>query len=210
MSAVVPDSAAPYLALVTSEHNQKPNFMALVGVLTGALGDSSACIGSMVSAFNLNGGAAGAQLDILGQWIGQSRIIPNVLVPGFFGFSDLATGVAEGLQLPFGDLRSAAVGGIWYGLGVNAAGTTVLDDASYLLVLRARITRNQGNGTLLDLEEALSFIFGVGCFVTDTSNLKLTITVTEPVSPVDQALISSLDILPRPAGVAINSITYTP
>lgn len=210
MSAVIPDSATPYTSLITSEHNQKPNFMALVGVLSGALGDTSACLESMIDAFNLNGGAVGAQLDIIGLWVGQSRIIPNVLVPGFFGFSDLATGVAEGLQLPFGDLRSAAVGGIWYGLNINASGTTVLDDASYLLVIRARITRNQANGTFSDLEQALSYIFGVGCFVADTSNLRLAITVTEPVSPIDQALISSLDILPRPAGVAINSITYTP
>lgn len=209
MSAVIPDSATPYTDLITSEHNQKQNFMALAGVLAGALGDATACMQSMIPAFTLTE-AVGAQLDILGLWIGQSRIIPNVLVPGFFGFSDLATGVAEGLQLPFGDLRSAAVGGVWFGLNDVASGTTVLNDAQYLVVLRARITRNQSHGTFSALEQALLFIFGVACGVTDNSNLRLIINVGLPVSPIDQALITSLDILPRPAGVAIQSINFTP
>lgn len=181
--------------------------MALVGVLAGALGDSTACMASMVPAFSLNT-AVGAQLDILGLWIGQSRIIPSVLIPGFFGFSDLATGAPEGLQMGFGDLRSVAVGGVWFGLNDNASGTTVLNDAQYLIVLRARITRNQSNGTFADMEQALAFIFGVNANVTDNSNLKLIINVESPVSPIDQALITSLDILPRPAGVAITNINY--
>lgn len=206
----VPVSATPYLSLITSEHNQKPNFMALVGTLTGAMGDAAAATESIVPAFELNGDAAGAQLDILGLWIGQGRIIPNVLVTGFFGFSDLGTGQPLGLQLPFGDLRSKAVGGIFFGLQDTAAGTTVLTDDQYITVLRARITRNQSNGTLPDLEQALAFIFGVGCSVADAGNLQLFITVSQPVSPVDQALISSLDILPRPAGIPITSITYAP
>lgn len=210
LPVTVPESAVPYLNLITSEHNQKPNFMGLVGILTGALGDATAATESIVPAFSLNGGAAGAQLDILGLWIGQSRIIPNVLVPGFFGFSDLRTGVAEGLQLQFGDLRSKAIGGAFFGLQDTAVGTTVLSDVAYLTALRARITRNQSVGTLQALEQALLFIFGVGCSVADVGNLKLSITVSQPVSPLDQALISSLDILPRPAGIPITSITYQP
>lgn len=206
----VPASAVPYLSLITSEHNQKPNFMALVGTLTGALGDATAATESIVPAFALNDGAVGAQLDILGLWIGQSRIIPNVLVPGFFGFSELGTGQPDGLQLPFGELGNAAVGGIFFGLADTASGTTVLADPQYLTVLRARITRNQSVGNLPALEQALQFIFGVGCSVADGGNLSLAITVSQPVSPIDQALISSLDILPRPAGIPITSITYQP
>lgn len=206
----VPSTAAPYLNLITSEYNQKPNFMALVGTLTGAMGDATAAVASLVPAFNLNGGAAGAQQDILGLWIGQSRVIPNVLVPGFFGFSELGTGQPDGLALRFGELGHASIGGIWFNLNDVAAGTTVLTDSQYLTVLRARITRNQSMGTLPALEAALFFIFGVGCSVADNGNLSLAITVSQPVSPIDQALISSLDILPRPAGIPITSVTYQP
>jgi hypothetical protein len=203
-------SAQPYLNLITSEHNQKPNFMALVAALTAGVGDTTACIQSMPAAFTLNGGAVGAQLDILGLWIGQSRVIPDVLVPGFFGFSNLVTGQPLGLALGFGTLANLSTGGVWYGLQDSASGTTTLTDAQYLIVLRARITRNQSNGTLPALEQALAYIFGVGCSVQDPGTLRLAITVSEPVSPIDEALISSLDILPRPGGVPINSITYQP
>jgi hypothetical protein len=201
---------APYDALITSEYNQTPQFTALVALLTAGVGDVTALIQSIPAAFDLNGGAYGIQLDILGQWIGQPRIIPNVLITGFFGFSDLATGAPLGLQQPFGDLADASIGGIWYSLGQPASATTVLTDAQYLTVLNARIARNQSNGTLSALEAALFDIFGVGAKVVDNGTLSLAITVSQPVSPVDQALVTQLDILPRPAGVAIASITYQP
>lgn len=182
--------------------------MALVGVLAGALGDATACMQSMVPAFSLNT-AVGAQLDIIGLWVGQPRIIPSILIPGFFGFSDLVTGAPVGLQQPFGALQSKSIGGVWFGLNDAASGTTVLSDAQYLIVLRARITSNQAKGNFADLEKALAFIFGANAAVTDNSNLMLIFTVKSPVSPLDQALITSLDILPRPAGVSIQSINFT-
>lgn len=202
-------TAAPYAALITSEHNQKPNFMALVSALTAAVGDTTAAIQSLVPAFNLNT-ATGAQLDVIGLWVGQSRVIPGILVPGFFGFSELGSGLPDGLQSPFGELTNTGIGGVWFDLGDVAAGTTTLNDAQYLTILKARIARNQSNGTLSALENALFFIFGSNCRVADNGTLSLTITVTSPISPVDQALITGLDILPRPAGIAIGSIVFTP
>jgi hypothetical protein len=209
MTATIPASSAPYTALITSEHNQKPNFMALAGVLAGALGDTTAATQGLVSAFSLNT-AIGAQLDILGKWIGQSRVIPGILIPGFFGFSEVSTGLPDGLQLPFGELTDHSKGGIFFELGGTFAGTTTLTDPQYLTVLKARIARNQSNGTLSALEGALFFIFGAGCKVVDNGTLSLAITVTSPITPVDQALLTGLDILPRPAGVAIGSIAFTP
>lgn len=204
------NASVPYASLITSEHNQKPKFMQLVEVLTGAVGDVTAAVGAMPSAFSLLNGAQGAQLDVLGQWIGQSRVIPGILVAGFFGFSELSSGLPDGLQLPFGELSSQSIGGIWYNLGDTAAGTTTLTDPQYITILKARIARNQSNGTLSAIEKALNFIFGVGCKVADNGTLSLAITVSQPISPVNQSLISGLDILPRPSGVAISSVTYTP
>lgn len=202
-------SAAPYQELITSEHNQKPNFMALIGVLCAGIGDTTALIESIPQAFSLPL-AEGAQLDVLGLWIGQPRVIPSVLTIGYFGFSDLRNGLAEGLQLTYGELQDVSKGGIFLGLQDNATSTTTLNDAQYRTVLQARIVRNQSNGTLPALEAGLLDIFGVNCKVTDNGTLSLAINVPAPVSPVDQALVSGLDILPRPAGVAIGSVTYMP
>ncbi len=201
-------SAQPYAALITSEHNQKPKFMNLVNVLCAGLGDVTALLQSIPEAFNLNGGAQGTQLDILGQWIGQSRIIPSILVPGFFGMSELSTGLPDGLQLPFGELTNPSIGGIWYDFGAPYNGTTTLNDSQYTTILNARIVRNQSSGTFAAMEAALLDIFGVPCQVIDNGNLTISLIVGSPVSAVDQALINQLDILPRPAGVRITGITY--
>ena len=205
----IPSSSTSYQNLITSEHNQKTNFMNVIGVLTGALGDVTVATQGLVSNFSLNT-ASGVQLDILGLWIGQSRIIPNVLVTGFFGFSEYSTGFPDGLQLPFGELTDPSKGGVFYNLGQAASGTTVLTDAQYLTVLKARIARNQSNGTLSAIENALQFVFNAPCAVTDNGTLSLVINVNVPVSPTDEALLTSLDILPRPAGVAIAGIVYVP
>jgi hypothetical protein len=103
-----------------------------------------------------------------------------------------------------------SIGGRFYELNAPYAGVTVLADADYRVILRARIVRNQADGTIGTLENALAYIFGVPSFVTDNGNLTLGLTVASPLTPIDQALLSSLDILPRPAGVRISSITYTP
>jgi len=203
-------NAQPYAALITSEHNQKPKFMNLVQTLCAGLGDVTAFLQSIPQAFNLNGGAMGAQLDILGQWIGQSRIVPSILVPGFFGFSEYATGTPDGLQLPFGELSNPSIGGIWYDFETPYSGTTTLNDSQYVLILNARILRNQSPGTFAALEAALEDLFGGPCGVVDTSNFKLLLIVSSPVSTVDQALINQMDILPRPAGEKISGITYQP
>lgn len=202
-------TASPYPALITSEHNQKAKFMAMISTLCGSVYEATLAAQSFTVVFNLNT-ATGAQLDIIGQWVGQSRVIPGILVPGFFGFSELGSGLPDGLQLPFGELTDPSKGGIWFNLGDTAAGTTTLNDSQYLTVLKARITRNQSNGTLSAIENSLQFIFGSGCKVIDNGTLSLAITVSSPISPVDQALLSALDILPRPAGVAISSITFAP
>jgi hypothetical protein len=194
-------NSAPYAALITSEHNQKPKFMAMVQAVTGSIGDVNAGIQAIQPAFDLDN-AVGAQQDVIGEWVGQSRVIPGVLTIGFFGFLDDAS------ASPFGELADPSIGGRFYELGESFESTTVLGDADYLTVLKAKIVRNQSDGTLADLEAALQFIFGAACQVTDNGTLSLAIHISTPLTPTQKALLLGLDILPRPAGVAIGSITF--
>lgn len=202
-------NASLYDVLITSEHNQKPNFMSVVDLIVGAAADAVIATQSIIPAFNLDT-AVGSQLDILGQWIGQSRNIPNVLVIGFFGFSEVSTGNPDGLQEPFGELTNPSIGGIWYNIGQANSGTAVLNDIAYLTILKAKIVKNQWDGTLSGIEAALEYILGVACSVADNGTLNLTINVPLPVTPLEEALLDSLDLLPRPAGVRISSITFAP
>lgn len=178
--------------------------MAMVGLVTGAIGDITAQALALPQAFDLDS-AVGVQLDIIGQWVGQARVVTNVLLTGFFGFLDDSPPA-----LTMGELTDPSVGGVFYELGATYQQTTTLTDADYRTIIRARIVRNQSNGKLSAMENALQFIFQVPCSVSDIGDLSLAITVSKPITPVQRALLSTLDLLPRPAGVAIGSITYSP
>jgi hypothetical protein len=199
-------NATPYQDLITSEFNQQPLFMALVGLYTGAIADITALIESIPSAFDLNN-AIGAQLDIVGQWIGQTRIIGTILTLGYFGFAD------DPVALTMGELHNASFNSQYAGLffelgGTYQSNTTVLADGDYLTLLQAIIARNQSDGLIDSLEAGLEAIFGSPCAIYDTGAMVLNINVPVNVSPVTEALVRQLDILPRPAGVKIGSITF--
>lgn len=201
-------TADPYSALITSEHNQRPNFMAVVQTLCAGLGDCTAVINSLPSAFTL-GTAIGAQLNVVGQWIGQTRVISLPLVFGFFGFAELG-GSADAGQEPFGELTNPTIGGIWFNLSDLTSSTTTLTDAQYTAVLQALVIRNQSQGTAADLAMALNDITGVfgSHIINDTGTLVVNLYV-QSASLVQQSLIEYLDILPRPAGVAIGTIIFS-
>jgi hypothetical protein len=196
-------TAAPYLGLITSEHRFQPKFAALMAVLLSAVGDTTAVINSMPGKFDLDT-AVGNQLDIDGAWVGQDRVITQVLLVEFFGFAD------DQAALTMGELTNPTIGGVFYELGATFAQSTTLSDDDYRTIIRARIVRNQANGTLSDLEAALEYIFQVPCAVADIGDQSLAIEVSAPITQTQEALLNTLDILPRPAGVAIGSITYSP
>jgi beta-lactam-binding protein with PASTA domain len=195
-------NGAKYAARITSEHNQKPKYMALVNFLCSVMGDIAQACAAIPAAFDLDL-AVGNQLDIIGLWVGQPRVIQSILLTGFFGFAD------DVEALPFGELTDPSKGGRWYELNEPSTGTATLGDTAYRTLLKARIIRNQSNGTTPEIEASLLDIFGAPCIIADAGTLSLAITVPVPITPEEEALVGPLDLLPRPAGVAIGSITYT-
>ena len=183
-----------YTALITSEHANKPNFVAVVNALANGVGAITAVAQSLPAEFDLDA-AVGAQLDIVGRWLGQSRVIPNVITVGFFGFAD-TVGAAT-----FGELTDASKGGPWWNLGESYSSTTVLDDTLYRQFLYARILRNQFDGTSAFLEQALADILGVSVTLQDNNSGTVNVTAGGKVPQVLQTIVEQYDILPRPVGV---------
>jgi len=189
-----------YTTLITSEYQNSPDFVALVGALTNS-GINAEVVDAIPAAFDLDS-AVGVQLDVIGQWVGVSRVVNQVLLVGYFGFAD------DQAALPFGELGVPNVGGRFYELGEDFAGTTVLADIEYRTVLRAKIIKNRYDGGQFELEQAMADLFGMSATITDNGTLNLTINVGGPVSQTDQALVATYDLLPRPGGVAIGQIIY--
>ncbi|HEY8353844.1 MAG TPA: DUF2612 domain-containing protein, partial [Methylophilaceae bacterium] len=94
--------AKDYTKLITSEHNQRPKFRAMVEAVAGAWGAVYDATLAIPQSFDLDV-AEGVQLDAVGLWVGQSRLIPDVLLIEFFGFED------NPAALPFGEEGNIAI-----------------------------------------------------------------------------------------------------
>jgi len=191
-----------YTSFITSEHADKPKFVAMVQATAGAFGAIAEAMCSLPHAFDLDN-AAGAQLDIVGKWVGQPRAVSGVLTLGYFGFSDNI--VAE----PFGEEGNPSIGGRFYEEGEPFTSTSVLADPEYRTVLRAKIVRNHYDGRTDEIEQALEYIFAAPAHVRDAGNLSIDIVVNAPISLVGQSLLTNFDLLPRPAGVSIGEIIHS-
>lgn len=70
-----------YLDLITSEHRDKPKFIALVSATLNQLDDIGTAASSLPSAFDVDN-AIGAQLDVVGTLVGANRNIGIPLTSG--------------------------------------------------------------------------------------------------------------------------------
>ncbi|MDQ2804788.1 MAG: DUF2612 domain-containing protein, partial [Pseudomonadota bacterium] len=149
--------ASYYLALPTSEYRQSANFLAWLAVPIGRLADASACLDSFPAGLDL-ATAVGAQLDLLGQLVGQARTV---------GFQP-TNGVSP-----------------------------VLDDATYRLLLMARVAQNEWNGTIDGLQGVWQTLFPGGRIViVDAQNMSATIVLSGAFSSIIQDLVSNGYIVP--------------
>lgn len=190
-----------YTQLITSEHNQRPKFMAMVEAVTGAWGGIAEFINTIPAEFDLDA-AEGAQLDVIGLWVGQSRLIPNVLLVQYLNFE------GQPAALTFGEEGNPAIGGRFYSEGDSLTGSTLLADPEYRTIIRARIVRNSAKGLTSDFIRALSFIFDAPAVIDDRGDMAVSVYIGRPLSLTELAIITGLDILPRPSGVRIATRGY--
>ncbi|MBH3360771.1 DUF2612 domain-containing protein [Pseudomonas guariconensis] len=150
-----------YTGKITSEHSDKPKYMAMVQAVAACLlgaGDVSA---SLPEAFDLDS-AIGAQLDVIGVWVGVTRNIPTPLTGVYFALDTAGLGFDEGA---------------WQGPFDPDSGITVLDDETYRILIRARIGANRWDGTLEQSKGILDQVFSGETYVFIEDNQDMTITV---------------------------------
>ena len=136
-----------YIALIAPEHHGKPKFAATVALTVAPLVGLQEAVSSLPADFDLDD-AIGAQLDIVGQWVGISR---DVLVPianVWFSFGDAARGFGRGF---------------WKGPYAQNYGIQSFDDDTYRRLIRAKIMANAGHGTVTSALAILNqFLMGSG------------------------------------------------
>lgn len=81
-----------------------------------------------------------------------------------------------------------------------------LTDAQYRVYIRARIIKNNTRATREDIITMLTFIFDVSGVVITEGDREYLVTIIGSLSSDERALISSADLLPKPAGIRDNYI----
>lgn len=186
-----------YLALITSEHSDKPKFEATVGATVAPLARLQEVLGSLIQEFDIDS-AVGVQLDIIGQWVGRPRRIDAPLVGAYFTWDDLAS---DGWD-----------SGIWKGPFDPDSGLVDLPDDSYRVLLKAKIAANSWDGTIPGAYEIWATIFtNSHLIIQDNQDMSMVVGIAgQPLSIVDQALLTNGYIPLKPEGVRIQYYAVAP
>jgi len=180
-----------YLNLITSEHRDKPKFVAMLSVLLQGLTDAKAVIQSLPSKFDIDT-AVGVQLDAVGQWIGRTRVLNVPISDVYFAWGTPGLGWSQG---------------IWYQTGDPTNSVMSLPDEQYRLLLKATAAANGWDGTVPDAYRIWNVLFegtGYGVIIVDNQNMSMTLGLYGKVPDVlTQALFTGGYLDLRPEGVRI-------
>jgi len=131
-----------YLARITSGHSDKPKFMAMLAGCLQPFIDARAVAESISQAYDLDE-AVGAQLDVVGEWIGRSRYLNIPLLDPWFRFGDSRRGWGRG---------------IWKGQYDIGSSLARLTDDQYRKLLYAKRAANSWDGTVEEATRILRIL----------------------------------------------------
>lgn len=176
-----------YVGLITSEHSNKPKFVALVSEMVQPLADAAAVARDLETIFDLDT-AVGQQLDYVGQWVGLTRNLKTPITGVFFSL-DIPPGLDQGI--------------VWTKY-TPTEGLEQLPDEQYRTVLRAKILNNQWDGSLSQAYAIYDALFSGSAFtpfIQDNGDRSIYIGLTGAIpDALTMAMLTQglLDV--RPAG----------
>lgn len=179
-----------YLGLITPYHRDKPKFAGTLAALLEPFAKVQGLLVGIPLAFDLDT-AVGAQLDVVGEWVGRSRFILTPLSDLFFSFDDPPRGFDRGS---------------WKGPYDSESEITRLDDETYRLLLRAKIAANQWDGTVPGAQAALADLFpestGTYLYIEDRGDMSMVFGLAGKVPPLLTLALFSAGYIPlKPHGV---------
>lgn len=170
-----------YTDLITNYHATKPLFFQHVDLSTRPLTDVSTSLKSLITAFDIDT-AVGVQLDILGEWIGRSRIVSVPISGIYFSFDTDGLGWDQG---------------VWQGPFDPDSGYTALSDETYRIILKAKIAINNWDGrndSLPPILDAATAGSGLRMQIVDNQDMTISVWVfpDTDISDVSRELIAAI------------------
>lgn len=182
---------SPYVGLLTSEHSDQPLFTAMVAAVAQPFADLIAVIQSIPALYDLDV-AVGVQLDTVGLWVGISRNLKIALTGVYFSFDTATVGFDQGT---------------WFSQFDPVDGLVSLPDDIYRTLLRARIARNQWDGTIPAAYAIWNTVFaasGAQILIQDNGDMTMLFALVGPIpDALTLALLTGGYLALKPDGVGI-------
>lgn len=144
--------------------------------------------------------AVGAQLDVIGDIVGQPRGLVFSQLFNYLGFQ------GANLAGSFGSLTDPTAGSPWYSLGGPLGISRAPSDEEYRLILKAKIIKNRTLARPEDVIAAYQFLFSTGkVTITQVGPANVRIGIGKILSNVERGLLFELggvsSLLPKTIGV---------
>ena len=151
--------------------------------------------------------AAGVQLDILGEIVGQGRTLIDVDIFEFFGFQSVPNAGS------FGSMFDPSLGALFYDANNPRYGNIELTDEMYRLLIKAKIAKNITRATPEDVMRFSNFVFNTTySTIQQEGAAAYTLYIGRQLSAMERSLLTYVDerseynsyLLPKPIGVRVS------
>lgn len=198
MSSTILDHQALGRSRVATQYTESQKFLAYIRVLLASSAELESVLQTVALQSDIDV-AEGVNLDVIGEIVGISRILPNSIAMKFFGFQGQPGGDI------FGEEGVLGIGSRFRDELEPETATSVLADPEYRLLIRAKIVKNHAKGTCEDILQGLAYLFNAPLTVVDDlGGMAIGVAIGRQLTFQEQVLVKTLDILPRPAGVRIS------
>lgn len=190
--------------LITTQFQDKDIFNRYLRLLKTGLQEALLVCKDLMQKRDIDS-ATGAQLDIIGDIVGQPRVLIDTDLYPFFGFQgDLVAN-------SFGTYYNNQIGGYWYSYGGKIGGDVTLNDEQYRLIIKARIIKNNAKGLNEDYIRFGNFVFDTKISFEDDHSGKCTVMVGRRMTLFEKAIMAyvfdgtdyNFTYHPKPLGVGV-------
>ena len=182
-----------YLNLITSQHRM-PNFLETVRASIEPLIDCIQFLNETSERFDINS-AKGLPLQIIADWVGADKSVPNSIPIPFFGFK------GQPDSLPMSEQVPEFMGGYYRESGVSGYRATTMSESLFKEVVKAKIKLNHSDCSLDSAKEIIEMVTSKKFKIIDNLNMTVTFEFLESHDIFDQELVKMM--FPTPAGVRL-------
>lgn len=150
--------------------------------------------------------AVGAQLDNLGEIVGQPRELLEADLYEYFGFQGAVNAQSMGTT------QDVTIGGLFYSFGTPFGGNVNLDDETYRKFIKAKIFKNITSSTPEEFITVVNTIFDLPISITSEGDAQVTLMFGRILTAFERALLNYVStsqgypsrLIPKTVGVRIN------